>query len=213
VNKNRYLEEVAYQHIKNKIIQREIFPGCRILQETIVQETGISRTPVFQAILRLKHEGYVDLLPKRGAAVISPTAKEIYDTYDFRILLETDLIRRVCPIITEERLDEMEHYANEQSRLYANGNIQVFNDLNRKFHLTLCAQEDNKYYEKFLHELYNKCDIYLLFYDIYKIQTPEESSTLRYHRKILSALRNRDVEACVRLMREHLEITRNRLDL
>ena len=210
---NENLEEAAYQHIKNKIIQRDLFPGSRILQETIVQETGISRTPVYQAILRLKHEGYVDLLPKRGAAVIKPTAREIYDTYDFRILLETDLIRRVCSIITEERLDEMEYYANEQSRLYSTGNIQVFNELNRKFHMTLCAQEDNKYYEKFLQELHNKCDIYLLFYDIYKMQTPEESSTLCAHRKILSALRDRDEQACVRLMREHLETTRSRLNV
>ena len=213
MNKNESLEEAAYQHIKNKIIQREIFHGSRILQETIVQETGISRTPVYQAILRLKHEGYVDFLPKRGAAVIKPTAKDIHDAYDFRVLLETNLIRRVCHVITKDRIDEMEHYVNEQSRLYATGNIQVFNDLNRKFHLTLCAQEDNKYYEKVLHELYNKCDIYLLFYDRYKMQKPEESSTLRAHRKIISALRERDEEACVRLMKEHIEITRNHLDL
>ncbi|MCL1809707.1 MAG: GntR family transcriptional regulator [Clostridiales bacterium] len=210
---NEYLEEAAYQHIKNKIVRREIFPGSRILQEKIVQETGISRTPVYQAILRLKHEGYVDLLPKRGATVVNPTAKEILDVFEFRIFIETDLVRRVCPIISDECLDEIEYYANEQERLYTTHDIQTFNDLNRKFHTTLCKESNNMYYEKFLQELFNKTDIFLLFYDRYIMLSPEESATLREHKQIMSALRARDTDACVRYVREHIETTRKHLDI
>jgi DNA-binding GntR family transcriptional regulator len=118
----------------------------------------------------------------------------------------------VCPIISDERINEMEHIATEQERLYSTGDIEIFNDLNRKFHLSICKDVDNIYYEKFLNELINICDIYILFFDRFVMQKPEESATLREHRNIIAALRAHDVEECVLTMKLHHETTLNQLD-
>lgn len=58
--------ERAYRHLKRAILE-QVHPGGSLVSEgEIAEATGVSRTPVREALLRLETEGLVRLYPKRG---------------------------------------------------------------------------------------------------------------------------------------------------
>lgn len=59
-------QDIVYQYVKNQIIGKSMFPGNRIIEDDIIRETGTSRTSIRPALLRLKYEGLVEMIPNRG---------------------------------------------------------------------------------------------------------------------------------------------------
>ena len=50
--------DIVYDYIKNQIVTKAIYPGTRIVEEELVRETGVSRTPVRSALMRLAYDGH-----------------------------------------------------------------------------------------------------------------------------------------------------------
>ena len=63
------LAESAYRLIEEMIVLRELPPGSMISESRLAEEVGCGRTPVREALLRLKHEGFIEVFPSRGAMV------------------------------------------------------------------------------------------------------------------------------------------------
>ena len=49
--------DIVYDYIKNQIVTKAIYPGTRIVEEELVRETGVSRTPVRSALMRPGRRG------------------------------------------------------------------------------------------------------------------------------------------------------------
>ena len=58
--------DIVYDYIKNQIVTKAIYPGTRIMEEDLVRETGVSRTPVRSALMRLAYDGLIQQQPNRG---------------------------------------------------------------------------------------------------------------------------------------------------
>jgi len=76
-------EQIA-QAVKRLIIKGELRPGERILETDLATMFHVSRAPVRDALRILHKEGFVDLIPRRGAQVYLPTAADISDLYEVR---------------------------------------------------------------------------------------------------------------------------------
>ena len=64
--------DIVCDYIKNQIVTKAIYPGTRIVEEELVRETGVSRTPVRSALMRLAYDGLIQQQPNRGAVVAKP---------------------------------------------------------------------------------------------------------------------------------------------
>ncbi|HBM3473311.1 TPA: GntR family transcriptional regulator, partial [Listeria innocua] len=62
-------ESVCYREIKKKIRNGELKPGDRLIENTLSEQLGISRTPIRKAIGMLAADGYVEYNDFRGAFV------------------------------------------------------------------------------------------------------------------------------------------------
>ena len=74
---SRSLKEVAYSSIKKRILSGVLAPGDVISERTFVEELGISRTPVHEAMALLAEEGLVRIMPSRGMVVSPISMKDI----------------------------------------------------------------------------------------------------------------------------------------
>lgn len=82
------LNEQAFQHLKNLIINNEL-TYQKIYSETkLSQELGISRTPLRDAIHRLAQEGYIDIIPSKGFRIHQLTKQDVDETFQVRSALE-----------------------------------------------------------------------------------------------------------------------------
>ena len=91
----RSAAEIAYQVVKQRILDGELPGGSMVSEGSIAESLGMSRTPVREAFLSLQAEGWMRLYPERGALIAEAQPHELEDVVDARVLIETDSVRRV----------------------------------------------------------------------------------------------------------------------
>ena len=85
----------VFEHVREGILTRRYADNDLLAEGQIALETGVSRTPVREALLRLESQGMIRLLPKRGALVLPVTAQEWRDVIATRLLVEAHCTRSV----------------------------------------------------------------------------------------------------------------------
>lgn len=79
---------IAYDYIRKAILNGEYQPGQPLLEAELAQKTGVSRTPVREALRQLKSEGLITIRTNMGAFVKSMTMKEYREMSEVRQALE-----------------------------------------------------------------------------------------------------------------------------
>lgn len=193
--------EIAYHHISEGIL-RGSFAAGQFLDETeLAGSIGVSRTPVREALHRLRAERFIDLLPRRGAQVRSITAVEMQEVYETRIVLESAAYARICrgrrvvPATAQEVLERMT--AAGEAHDWA-----LFGQLDQQFHGILVSSAGNSV----MHHLYQNLRPQHVRIAIRAIkESPGRRPTIeREHLEILDALSQGDDTRATSILREHL---------
>lgn len=82
------LADRAYYELRDRIVSVRIPPGHLIREDALMEELGMSRTPIREALLRLAQERLVRIMPRRGTFVTAVHVGEIRAIYEFRRELE-----------------------------------------------------------------------------------------------------------------------------
>ena len=82
------LNEEVYRALKDAILQRRLAPGTKLREEQLSRDLGVSRTPIREALRKLEVEGFVEVLPRRGAVVTNLDDHDIAEIYEVREALE-----------------------------------------------------------------------------------------------------------------------------
>lgn len=194
--------DIVYDYIKNQIVTKTIYPGTRIVEEDLVRETGVSRTPVRSALMRLAYDGLIQQQPNRGAVVAKPSATDLRQVYEARAVLEVGAFRAAVHRRSDESVLQMEQNLQKQQDLTNLFNMTEYVRLNREFHWIITMEAQNAYYEKYLNELQNKVATYLLFWD----NSTTNSLSLDLHLRIFEAFRDRDEQKGVLALMEDLQL-------
>ncbi|MCP9312468.1 GntR family transcriptional regulator [Liquorilactobacillus satsumensis] len=84
----------AYATILKKIINTEYKPGQRISEKELGEELNIGRTPVREALLQLRQEGLINVVPQSGTYItkidleVAVSARFIRESIEIRIIKE-----------------------------------------------------------------------------------------------------------------------------
>lgn len=194
--------DIVYDYIKNQIVTKAIYPGTHIVEEDLVRETGVSRTPVRSALMRLAYDGLIQQQPNRGAVVAKPSATDLRQVYEARAVLEVGAFRAAVHRRSDESVLQMEQNLQKQQDLTNLFNMTEYVRLNREFHWIITMEAQNAYYEKYLNELQNKVATYLLFWD----SSTTNSLSLDLHLRIFEAFRDRDEQKGVLALMEDLQL-------
>ena len=114
-------QDIVYQYVKNQIIGKSMFPGNRIIEDDIIRETGTSRTSIRPALLRLKYEGLVEMIPNRGAFVTGFGDQDVADMYEMRKVYEVLAFEWAVERITPEELEESQGPGGADPALFPAG--------------------------------------------------------------------------------------------
>jgi GntR family transcriptional regulator of vanillate catabolism len=78
----------AYAGLRQMLVEGRFAPGDRLLEETMVDRIGVSRTPLRAALVRLEQEGMLEALPAGGFAVRGFAEAEVVAAIEIRGTLE-----------------------------------------------------------------------------------------------------------------------------
>ena len=90
------LAEQVYAELKAQMLDFRLVPGDRFSEVEIGKRLGVSRTPVREALFRLRNEGLLDVESKSGWFVRPIDFGKLEQLYDLRVILELAAVARLC---------------------------------------------------------------------------------------------------------------------
>lgn len=210
--------------LRNRIFDGVIAPGSHLMEISLANELGVSRTPVRGAMARLADEGLLVYLPNKGFQVRRFNAKDVFDAFSVRANIEG----MGCRIVGERGLDDaalerlVAMLAEQHEVLRAEGwsdeRAIRWHDLNLEFHGKLLKLADNRWLTEAVRRA---CQLPIVF-DSHLRPHNRDASTLLYHRaqaeqaleehrQIVESLSRREAADAEALMREHIIANRDLL--
>ncbi|MFW2365090.1 MAG: GntR family transcriptional regulator [Desulforhopalus sp.] len=178
-------EDSVYRKLKKAIRRRYIKQGSQLVEIALAQQLGVSRTPVRGAIKRLEAEGLVNTIPNRGAFVITPTLREIEETFRVRAQLEKMAVTLTAENATPTQMAELRKLISAETTVFDESDLDEYYDVNDNLHLKIAEYSGNSVLHAYIKELLDKTRIYLILYDpFYKL----EYSPTTEHQTILDAI-------------------------
>lgn len=136
------LSSMVYAQIRDRIIDATLAPGSSVSEASLATRLGVSKTPVREALLRLRQVGLVEPTT-RGVRVIEPSAKMIADAFELRASLEATAGRYAADRIDASNLETLASAAGESLAAARDQRSGDFHDEDRRFHTVVAAAAGN----------------------------------------------------------------------
>ena len=198
------LREVVFMTLRRQILRGELKPGERLMEISLANKLGVSRTPIREAIRMLEHEGLVVMVPRRGAHVAEITRQELNDVLEIRKTLEVLAIQRACANMTDRDIRQLREAEEAFAILVERkgADIPALGEADEHFHDIIYQGTNNRRLIQILNNLreqmYRFRVEYLKDIDIRQM-------LVREHDAIVKALEIRDTEEAVRLVTMHID--------
>ncbi|TMR92485.1 FadR family transcriptional regulator [Nonomuraea basaltis] len=223
----RGLAHELVERLKARILAGEIGPGEKLPTESsLVEEFGVSRTVVREAISRLQAAGLVETFQGRGSFVLAVPApapftveaseirthRDVLDVIDFRIGVESEAAGLAAERRTDLQLKAVERALIDLGRAGEQPGSAVEADF--QFHLKIALASGNRFYSDLLASL-GPMMIMLPRTRLEHVYTVSNAThytrvTLE-HESIYRAIADQDAAAARAAMRLHLSNSRARL--
>jgi DNA-binding GntR family transcriptional regulator len=110
-------KQLAYTHIRKKILLGKVAMGSRLSEEALAGEIGVSRTPVREALNQLGAEGLLNLVPNHGAFVQKLGRRDVRELYQLRVMLEGYTANEATTRVTPEQLEQLQHLCDRMHEM------------------------------------------------------------------------------------------------
>lgn len=200
------LREIVFETLRDAIITGKMGPGERLMEIQLAEEMGVSRTPVREAIRKLELEGFVVMVPRKGAYVAGVSIKDIADVFEVRAALEGLAASLAAERITEEELDRLERSIVSINEVSDGKNINKAVESDIDFHDMLYQASRNQKLITIITNLKEQLQRYRA------TSLAEEGRTkdaVDEHKQIVEALSERNGELAAELARQHIENAEN----
>jgi DNA-binding GntR family transcriptional regulator len=204
----RPLGEMVYESLRDAIINQVLKPGERLMETELAEEMGVSRTPVREAIRKLEQEGYVVMIPRKGAYVAGLSIKDIHEVFEIRGALESLAAGLAAERATQEEIEEMErNIVLEASHFESNDLIKTI-EVDTKFHELIFKASKN---DRLLGMISNLREQVQRFRTTTLAVSGRLKFALEEHRRIVEAIAARDVQLAQQMAKDHIESAENAL--
>lgn len=195
------LSEQIRDIIADSILNGELKPGERVVENNLAQKLGVSQAPVRDAIRDLVFMGFLKSEPYKGATVRSFTKEDLNEVYLVRASLESLSARLAAPLITDEHIGTLESILKKMVSTAKKGDLKGTALLNTEFHEAILKISGNRFLLKTWKTLQ------FGYWAIATARRPKfdlEHSAVR-HADLIEVLKTKDSEKAERVMQEHIE--------
>lgn len=190
---------LVFEALRKAIIEGDLQDGEPLRQDEIARAFNTSRIPVREAISRLEEQGLVKSQRYKGAVVAGLSIEEATEIFEFRALVEGEVIRRAVPRMSASILAEARAYCE---KFAASPDPMQWGGLNRKFHWALYSACDLPYHLGVVDNAMDRVDRYLR---AQLLLTDGMEKANREHLAILDACEAGDADLACALTRAHID--------
>ena len=196
------LRDVVFNTLRQAILRGDLKPGERLMEISLANKLGVSRTPVREAIHKLEQEGLVLMIPRRGAEVAQITEKSLRDVLEVRGAVEELAVRLACERMTGQALGELNRAAERFEKTLGSSDITSVAEADVAFHDVIYMATDNQRLIALLNNLREQMYRYRVEY----LKRGEcHAQLLSEHQEIIEAITNKEVERAVAVTCRHID--------
>ncbi len=182
------LREKIVETIRNAIVNGQLVAGTRVAEPDLADKFGISRTPIREAFRQLESEGFITVIPRKGAIVASLSHKDVAEFYDLKAVLEGYAARIAAKKLTEKDILKMETVNRQMEAAAEKKDVRKVLALHNEFHnifLKACGNEK-------LHSIVQNLVMQFQRFRLILAMPGRVEGTIRQHREIIEAFRKQD---------------------
>ncbi|MCX5468962.1 GntR family transcriptional regulator [Acinetobacter nematophilus] len=131
------LRELCLNKLRNAIITGYFPSGKRLVERTLCEELGVSRSVVREVIRYLEAEGLVEILPNKGPIVSLLDWELASQIYEIRLLLEQSAVADCTKNLTDETTTQLKCLLNELEQAFAADDIDLIISTSAKLYETI----------------------------------------------------------------------------
>jgi len=202
MERHQTLRERILETIRDAIMSGALKPGEKVAEPELAERFGISRTPIREAFRQLESEGYLTVIPRKGAVVVSFSQKDVEEFYAIKSILEGYAARRACENMTDRDIEKLRSVNEKLRTLAREGDVKHFFKIHNDFHDLFIKAADN---EKLI-ELINNLMQKFQRLRIASLSLPGRMQiSVEEHDKIIDAFELRNGEQAEKLVRKNAE--------
>lgn len=206
----------VYNQMSRLILNREWLPGAKLPSENeLAEQFGVSRVTVRAAIQKLKALHLLEsrvgsgtyISKAQGASTLSGLIPAIYlggssmyEIFQYRDIIETGSMPLAIQNQTPEDIQELSDYLEKMQDCADQDNVKEFAESDFRFHMKIGKMTKNSLIMETNQILYHV--LRQAMYDV--VAKMRYRNGLAYHRRIIDAIRERDVQEAGSLMHEHI---------
>ncbi|MBH0160384.1 MULTISPECIES: GntR family transcriptional regulator [Fictibacillus] len=199
------VEQRVYHLIKNAILNRQIAPGNQLFESAIAEKVNASRTPIRSAIMKLKSEGLVNVIPNKGAFIVQPTIEEMIQAFEMRKTLEEMSIQKGFSNLGSDDVEQLKQLLIEMKTAFIERKIVPYQEKNNAFHLVLATASGNRYLIEFMNKILSQITIYMVLYDVFNEDSNNEELDILEHERMIQYIEKGEEENLRALLLQHLD--------
>lgn len=206
-SRNGSIQARLVDEIRRRIIAGDIQPGVNISEIAIADEFGVSRTPVRETFKQLQTEGLIEIRPRVGTFVTTPSRREIMELFEMKELLEGAAARLLAQRGRVPHVDRLEENLRQSDLAVAADDKTRYAELVAEFHDLLISGADNTKLEAHYRMLMNQL-AYARLVNTSLSQPGRPLQSDREHHHVLDLIVAKDGDSAERVMREHVRASR-----
>ena len=202
------LTSKAYNALRRDILACQITPGQELSEGELAARFNMSKTPVREALGKLRSEGLVRTYPRRGYQVSPVTFQDLNELFEMRSLLEGRAAELASEKISTESLAHLVTLAEVVYNRTEHPSIARFVRANRQFHEAIAIASGNQRLHATVVQVLDELQ---RFFHLGAQLRDVGGETSDSHRQIVQALRQRDAEGARRQVIREVQATQTGL--
>jgi DNA-binding GntR family transcriptional regulator len=195
--------DLAKRHMELWIIKGEYEPGQKLKEEEIAMRLGISRPPIREAFKALETEGLVVRKPRRGVFVSEMSAKDVWEAYTLKAALYEMAAELAMDTISATQISDLDAVVRQMEECTKMEPVDLlqYQEYHQNFHSEIMIISGHDRLKKISVSIHNQVGRF----SYRSLQNKSHlQSSVRYHRRIIDAMKAKDKTRACRLMKEHV---------
>jgi DNA-binding GntR family transcriptional regulator len=203
---SKTIAHLTQERIRSAILEGILTAGTRIDQNQLARDLNVSLVPVREALKKLESEGFVQIIPRRGAFVTNTSIKDMEDLYFARSIIEGQAGYHAAPNLTENILAQLDSLHLKMGEALERHEYTEFTQLNRQFHFLIYDAAGSVYVSNMIASLWDLAERYRYRYVFFRDQTVVIQAE---HQAILEACHAHDSKMLRETIIYHMNQTLN----
>ena len=199
------------QQIANRIVDAilagRIAPGQRLVEQSLADVFGVSRTLIREAMARLSARGMVEVNARRGWFVVQPSRDEAHEAFAARIAVETGMLNALAAPLAKGPLTRLKQHVKAEQAAIRGDDAGQRSYLLGDFHVCMAECLGGVLLADILRDLTARTTLISTLFQSHQ----DAAQSCAEHAQIVAALASGDRVQAIALLKEHIQAVANSL--